>query len=54
VVLYFASDETGRWNTRVDHEGEQFAQYSDDLKDFDEYQVVRIGRILTRLYGEPV
>jgi DNA-binding transcriptional MerR regulator len=52
VVLYFAVDETGHWNTRIDHEGQEFGQYSDDpLKDVDEYQVVRIGRILSRLHS---
>jgi DNA-binding transcriptional MerR regulator len=51
VVLYFA-ETGGRWHTSLDHEGQEFGPYSDDpIKGFDEYQVVRIGRILSRLYS---
>jgi DNA-binding transcriptional MerR regulator len=50
VVLYFAADENGSWNTQLDYEGVKF-QTGNPLNDFDEYQVVRIGRILSRLYS---
>jgi len=52
VVLYFAIDDTGRWHTSLYHEGQEFGPHSNDpIKGFDEYQVVRIGRVLSRLHS---
>lgn len=52
VVLLVAMDEKGRWATWLGHEGQEIRRQADaPLNDFDEYSVIRIGRILTRLYG---